>query len=143
MTQILSYLAFDWGQLRVGVASGNSLTQTAQGVSTLDAKDVQLQIKIEQLIVQWRPYALVVGVPYYPDGKSHKNTKNAKNFAQKLRDWTALVVHEVDERYSTTEALADLGSQNTDNHKAKRQAAKKIDAHAACIILEQYLRSLT
>ena len=79
-------------------------------------------------IAQWQPDALVVGVPYHPDGAEHDNTLRARRFARQLRGRFGLPVFEVDERYSTTEALA-LGHSDA-------------DAGAACIILEQFLRSL-
>jgi putative Holliday junction resolvase len=152
--QVQSFLGFDWGQLRIGVASGNTLTGTAHSVTTLTEQGEARQQAIAKLVREWRPTALVTGVPYHPDGAPHKNTKLAKEFAQKLREWTGLVVHEVDERYSTTEAKAEYGSahgwQNTDNQRAnikanskvKNKAEKKIDALSACVILEQYMRGL-
>jgi putative holliday junction resolvase len=77
---------------------------------------------------EWQPDALIVGVPFHPDGASHENTHRAQKFARQLRGRLRLPVFEVDERYSTTEALA--------------QGAVDPDAGAACIILEQFLRSL-
>jgi len=71
----------------------------------------------------------VVGVPYHPDGAAHENTLKAQKFARQLRARFGLAVFEVDERYSTTEA--------------RSQAAVDIDAASACIILDQFLRSLT
>ena len=68
------------------------------------------------------------GVPFHPDGAEHENTRFARNFARQLRHRFGLPVHEVDERYSTTEAHA--------------QGARDADAAAAAIILEQFLRSL-
>ena len=70
----------------------------------------------------------MVGVPTHPDGAEHENTLRARKFARQLRGRFGLPVHEVDERYSTTEAHA--------------QGAKDIDAASAAIILEQFLRSL-
>jgi putative holliday junction resolvase len=141
-----SFLGFDWGRLRVGVASGNTLLKSAQSVTTLTEQGDARKQAIAKLVREWRPSALVSGVPYHPDGAPHKNTKLAKQFAQELRDWTGLAVHEVDERYSTTEAKSSYGLQNTDNHaagsKAKNKAEKKIDALSACVILEQYMRGL-
>ncbi len=130
---IQQFLAFDWGKLRVGVASGNTLTKSAQGVATLTEQGLVRDQAILKLVKEWRPHALVVGVPYHPDGAPHKNTKLAKQFAQNLRGLTGALVHEVDERYSTTEAKAD-------NPRAREA---KLDAFSACIILEQYMRSLS
>jgi putative Holliday junction resolvase len=144
--QVQSFLGFDWGKLRIGVASGNTLTGAAQSVTTLVEQGDARQQAIVKLVHEWRPSALVTGVPYHPDGEPHKNTKLAKAFAQKLRDWTGLTVYEVDERYSTTQAKSDYGMQNTDNQransKAKNKVEKKIDALSACVILEQYMRGL-
>ena len=131
-SSIQQFLAFDWGKLRVGVASGNTLTKGAQSVATLIQQGAARDQAILKLVKEWRPSALVVGVPYHPDGAPHKNTKLAKQFAQNLRSLTGALVHEVDERYSTTEAKAD-------NPRAREA---KLDAFSACIILEQYMRSL-
>ncbi len=143
---VQAFLGFDWGRLRIGVASGNSLLRSAQSVTTLTEQGDARRQAITKLVREWRPAALVTGVPYHPDGAPHKNTQLAKAFAQQLREWTGLAVHEVDERYSTTEVRADYGWQNTDNrrasHKAKNKAEKKIDALSACVILEQYMRGL-
>jgi hypothetical protein len=57
-------------------------------------------------VKEWQPDALVVGVPFHPDGASHDNTARARKFARQLRGRFGLPVYEVDERYSTTEALA-------------------------------------
>ena len=82
----------------------------------------------EARILEWQPDALVVGVPFHPDGAAHENTARARKFARQLAARTKLQVFEVDERYSTTEALS--------------AGAADADAGAACIILEQFLRSL-
>ena len=67
-------------------------------------------------------------MPYHPDGAPHENTAKALKFGRQLRGRSNLPVYEVDERYSTTEALAG--------------GAKDADAASACIILEQFLRSI-
>lgn len=126
------FLAFDWGKLRVGVASGNTLMLRAQSVTTLTQQGEARMVAIQKIIQEWRPSSLVVGVPCHPDGAPHKNTKLAKQFAAQLRVLSNLVVHEVDERYSTTEAKAD-------NPRARET---QLDGLSACIILEQYMRSL-
>ena len=123
-----SFLAFDYGTRRVGVASGNTLTHTATPMRTIAAEGEARFAAITALIEEWRPNALVVGVPFHPDGAAHDNTARARRFARQLHGRFHLVVHEVDERYSTTEAHA--------------QGAADADAASAAIILEQYLRTL-
>jgi len=123
-----TYLAFDLGTRRTGVASGNRLTRTATPQPTIQAEGDARWAEVARRLADWQPDALVVGVPTHPDGGAHEMTARARKFARQLRGRYGLPVHEVDERYSTTEAHA-LG-------------ARDADAAAACIILEQYLRSL-
>ena len=123
-----SFLAFDFGLKRTGVAVGNRLTRSATPLPTIRAEGDARWSLVAARIADWRPDALVVGVPFHPDGAEHDNTLRARKFARQLRGRFQLPVHEVDERYSTTAALAD--------------GARDADAGAAVIILEQFLRSL-
>ncbi|MDO9091470.1 MAG: Holliday junction resolvase RuvX [Rubrivivax sp.] len=123
-----TFLSFDFGTRRVGVAVGNTLLGQAQPLKTVAAEGDARFLAIHALIAEWRPDALVVGVPFHPDGAPHDNTRRAQRFARQLQGRFSLPVHEVDERYTTTEALA-LG-------------AKDADAAAAALILEQFLRTL-
>jgi putative holliday junction resolvase len=123
-----SYLAFDFGTLRVGVATGNSLTGQAQALTTVAAQGDQRFERIGKLIDEWKPDALVVGVPRHPDGAEHDNTHRARRFARQLHGRFKLVVHEVDERYTTTEA--------------RSAGASDVDAASAAIILQQFLSPL-
>ncbi len=123
-----SFLAFDFGLKRTGVAVGNRFTRTAQGLATVKAEGDARWPVIDARVKEWQPDAIVVGVPYYQDGAAHENTRRAQKFGRQLHARYKLPVFEVDERYSTTEAL-EMG-------------AKDADAAAACIILEQFLRSL-
>jgi len=122
-------LAFDFGAKRTGVAVGNRMLRTATPQATIRAEANDARLKAaEDRVREWQPDALVVGVPFYPDGASHDNTARARKFARQLAARTELAVYEVDERYSTTEANAN--------------GASDPDAGAACVILEQFLRSL-
>jgi putative Holliday junction resolvase len=123
-----SFLAFDFGLKRTGVAVGNRMLRQATPQATVVAEGDARFVQIEKRIQEWAPDALVVGVPFHPDGASHENTLRAQKFARQLRGRFGLNVYEVDERYSTTEAIAN--------------GAKDADAASACIILEQFLRSL-
>jgi putative Holliday junction resolvase len=122
-----SYLAFDFGTRRVGVASGNALTGRATPLTTVTAAGEARFEAIGRLVREWRPSALVVGVPFHPDGAEHVNTVRARRFARQLQARFGVPVHEVDERYSTTEARA--------------AGAADLDAAAAAIILQQFLEA--
>ena len=123
-----SFLAFDFGLKRTGVAVGTRMLRTATPQGTIRAEGDARFAPIAQRIAEWQPDALVVGVPFHPDGAPHENTARAQKFARQLRGRFGLQVFEVDERYSTTEALAG--------------GARDADAGAAVVILEQFLRSL-
>ena len=77
------FLAFDFGLKRVGVASGNTLTGTATPLATLALEGDARFAAIAQLIREWQPDALVVGVPWHPDGAPHDNTRRAQRFADR------------------------------------------------------------
>lgn len=123
-----SFLAIDLGLKRSGVAVGNRLLRSATPQATIRAEGDARFAQVAVRLAEWQPDALVIGVPYHPDGASHENTARALKFARQLRGRFGLPVFEVDERYSTTEALAG--------------GASDADAASACIILEQFLRSL-
>ena len=123
-----TFLAFDFGLKRTGVAVGNRMLRTATAQPTIRAEGEARMAQAQARVQEWQPDALVVGVPFHPDGASHDNTLRARKFARQLRGRCGKPVYEVDERYSTTEALAG--------------GARDADAGAACVILEQFLRSL-
>ena len=126
--QFQTFLAFDFGLKRTGVAVGNRMLRTATPQPTIRAEGEARLAAAAERVKEWQPDALVVGVPFHPDGASHDNTARARKFARQLRARCGKPVYEVDERYSTTEALAS--------------GARDADAGAACVILEQFLRSL-
>lgn len=121
-----SFLSFDYGLKRVGVASGNRLTGTATPLTTLHAQGKAVFAPIEALLKEWQPDALVVGIPRHPDGAPHAMTAAAQKFAASLRGRFHKPVFEVDERYTSVEA--------------ESYGARDVDAAAAALILEQYMR---
>ena len=127
-TAARAFLAFDFGTRRVGVATGNTVTRTATALRTLSTEGEARFDAIAALIAEWQPDALVVGVPWHPDGAAHENTRRAQRFARQLHGRFGLPVHEVDERYSTVEAAAG--------------GASDLDAASAAIILEQFLGTI-
>ena len=124
-----TFLGLDFGEKNTGLALGNRLLRSAQAHGTVRAQGDARFVAIAKVVQEWQPDALVVGVPYHPDGAAHENTALAKKFARQLQGRFSLPVFEVDERYSTTEAKSD--------------GAKDVDAASACVILDQFLRNLT
>jgi len=126
--RLQTFLALDFGLKRTGVAVGSRMTACATPQGTIKAEGDARFVQIAARISEWQPDALVVGIPFHPDGAAHDNTRLAQRFSRQLQGRFGLPVFEVDERYSTTEAL--------------QAGAPDADAAAACIILEQFLRSL-
>ena len=123
-----TFIAFDFGTKHTGVAVGNRVFGTAQPQGSVHAQGEARFVQIAQRLKEWQPDAIVIGVPLHPDGAEHENTLRARKFGRQLHGRFGLPVFEVDERYSTTEALAG--------------GARDADAASACIILEQFLRNL-
>ena len=121
-------LAFDFGSKRIGVAVGEPELGTAHPLPVIDDFS-----KVEKLVEEWKPAALVVGRPSSVDGKPHDMTRRAEDFARRLERRFKLPVARVDERYSSLEAESRLRG-------AKRRA---VDSVAAQILLEQYLGEMS
>lgn len=128
MSAARTLLAFDFGRRRVGVACGNTLLREAQPLRTIAAEGSARFDHIQRLIKEWQPDALVVGVPFHPDGAEHDITLAARKFARQLNGRYHLPVHEVDERYSSVEA--------------ERDDPDDLDSAAAAVILQQFFNEL-
>lgn len=133
------YIGFDFGYKRIGVAVGQTLTGSASPLSTLDAKlGVPDWNLIQKLLSEWKPLALVVGLPTCIDNSEQYTTAASRGFARQLRKRFSLPVHLVDERLSTVEARAHLFESG--GYRKLKKA--EIDSIAACVILEQWLQGV-
>ena len=134
-----SFLAFDYGEKYIGVAAGSRHTRQAQALTTLrgSAKNPDW-VGISRLIEEWRPDALVVGLPLNMDGSDNPMTRAARAFGQRLQDRYNLPVHMVDERLSTLAARDILNEAGVPmrRHKAR------LDQLAAQTILQAFLNEL-
>ncbi len=118
-------LAFDFGEKRIGVAVGNTITKTAEPLKIIQEKNQDERFKaIELIINEWQPQILVVGLPKHPDGAEHEMTQKVTRFSNQLKGRFQKEVLWVDERY--TSVSVDGGN----------------DALAAQLILQQYLQEL-
>lgn len=134
----LTFIGFDFGTKKIGVAVGQTITMTANPVECLKAVNgVPKWDKISKLIEQWKPSGMVVGIPLNMDATSQTMTHKARGFAKELENKFNLPVHEVDERLTTIEArqqLYDLGG-------AKALKETSVDSFAAKLILEAWMRN--
>lgn len=132
-----SLLAFDYGQRRIGVAVGQTITCSARPLITLESINQKPDwVAIEKLIQQWHPDALIVGMPLNMDGSEHELSKAARRFGNQLNGRFNLPVHWVDERLTSVEAGHRIQEQGLS--KKKRQDKKTLDTVAAQLILESW-----
>jgi len=123
----LMVMAFDYGTQRIGVAVGNTLTKLGQPLKTIAEPNSDVRFKvIQDLITEWQPNRLVVGLPCHPDGTEHEMSQKARRFGNQLSGRFQLPVDWVDERYSS--AVLEGDPDMRDN----------LDAQSAALILEQY-----
>lgn len=129
-------LGFDFGMKRIGVAIGQTVTQTAHPLGIIKAEAGFPQWPpLDKLIKTWQPDALVVGIPLNMDGTEQPITKNAKEFAASLQTRFQLPVFEMDERLTSVEAKARLFESG--GYKAIKNTP--IDSVAAQLILQNWL----
>ena len=137
-------LAFDFGQRRIGVACGDTISRTASpvGLVLVDASGPRWQ-QVESLVKVWLPNLAVVGLPYNVDGSEGALAGEARRFAAQFAQRFSLEVRMVDERYSSMDAQARLKSARESGLMRRRIARSDIDAAAACVILERWFTEET
>jgi len=102
---IKTVLGFDYGSKKIGVAVGQSVTQTVTPLITLPSKNQKPDwAAIEKQIKEWQPDILVVGLPVHLDGEEQPMTLAAKKFGNQLNGRFQLPVEFMDERLSSYEA---------------------------------------
>ncbi|MCK6410249.1 Holliday junction resolvase RuvX [Thauera sp.] len=130
-------LAFDFGLARIGIATGELETGQASALATLHDESNDARFKaIAGLIAEWRPIALVVGIPTHLDGSAHALTARCRRFANQLHGRFGLPVLAADERLSSVAADAELAAAG---HTDWRERKAVLDAEAARIILQTFL----
>ena len=137
---VQTLIGFDFGLKRIGVAVGQSVTRSASplGVAAVRGGEPDWEA-IGRLIAEWRPAALVVGLPYNMDLSEQEMTGHARRFAQGLAERFPLPVHTVDERLSSREAEAQLKERRQQGRRRIRR--EDIDGAAACVILESWFNT--
>ena len=129
-------LGFDFGEKRIGVAVGNTVTSKAQALTTLHAESNAERLgAVEKLVAEWQPASFVIGQPAHADGRPHEVAHLAKKFGNRLQEKFRLPVAFVNETLSSTEASRMLAERGIKGLAQKSQ----IDAVAAQVILQSYL----
>ena len=131
-------IAFDFGSKSIGLAVGQEITATASPLLALAARDGQPDWqRLQQLLAEWRPDVLVVGLPLNMDGSEQPLTTMARKFGQRLHGRFGLLVEFCDERLTTAaarETLFDRGGFRALNKG-------NVDCQSAVLILESWLQA--
>jgi putative Holliday junction resolvase len=133
---ITSVLGFDYGKKRIGIATGQTITNTATPCKTLNQVEGNPDwpaIKAE--IQQWKPQALIVGMPYHTDGSKSEMTTACKQFCYELEKRFKLPVIEINEALSSYQA-EEILKEKLKIHKHNKH---EIDKMAAAIIVQSWL----
>ncbi len=139
-TELSCFLGFDFGERRIGVATGQSRTLSANPLCVVRNINGRPEWdEIEKVIREWQPAALIVGLPLTDDGSAQRVTGLARSFAKHLRRRYQLPVHMCDERFSSNEASRII-AENRRHHNRRRAKHEDSDTIAAALILEQWLR---
>ena len=135
-----TYLGFDYGTKRIGVAVGNTVSGSATALDTIAVKNEQPDWDhITRLIEEWQPDALIVGHPIQMDKSDNPVTPKARRFGNRLNGRYNIAVHHVDERLSTHMALSEIREAGYNS----RRSRDLIDSYAAREILQTFLNGLT
>lgn len=132
-------MCFDFGEQRIGVAIGEHLLAQAQALTTIDNESNTVRFnRIAELVAEWQPTLLIVGLPLNLDGEETPITQLCKKFAHRLNGRFNLPVMLIDERYSSVAASELL------NQAGIKGRAQKIhlDQVAAQTILQSYFDSI-
>lgn len=136
MPDCRSYLCFDFGLKRIGVAIGNDLLDKAQELKPIAARDgiPDWQV-IEQLLHEWKPDLVVVGKPLNMDGSDSDMTLRARKFCNRIKGRFNIAVDMMDERLSSFAAKQEIRQRQGYTDFGQHSA----DGRAACLILESWL----
>ncbi len=135
-----TYLAFDFGEKRIGIAVGEWPLGMAHPLKTIRSERTDERFSaIAALIDEWKPVGLVVGLPVALDGTPHAMTARCTRFANQLRGRFRMTVDYADERLSSAEAEERLHESGYNARGAKEH----LDAVAAQIILQSFFQRIS
>lgn len=133
---ITTLLAFDYGTQNIGVASGQTITRSANPQTPLKAKDgIPDWNQIEKLLKEWQPDLVLVGLPLNMDDTESELSARARKFANRLHGRFGVKVEMVDERLSSFEAKSEVMERGGSRNYKKNP----VDSIAARVILESWL----
>lgn len=126
-----TFIAFDFGLKKIGVAIGDTLLKQARPLDILKSETKERRFElVSKVLEQWQPDYVVVGLPLTLDGQEQEASRHARRFANQLEGRFNCQVILVDERNSSMQAQTYFGAGTDD------------DAIAAAIVLQRHLDTL-
>ncbi|MCS5707418.1 Holliday junction resolvase RuvX [Candidatus Berkiella cookevillensis] len=134
-----TYMGFDFGSKYLGIALGQTITGTAQPLTTLKMLDEKPNWQLlDRLVQEWQPDGFIVGLALQPDGKHSKTSIQAKHFGESLQQRYQKPVYFIEERLTSVAARETI----RDKARPSRHNKAEIDRISAAIILESWLNSI-
>lgn len=135
-------LALDYGAKRIGVAVGSLATGIASALETVvaPARGPDWQ-RLDKLVDEWQPDLIVLGLPFNTDGSESNLTPAVREFAAELKTRFRIPVEFEDERYTSAEAETLLKDQRRQGIRNKKLRKEDVDAVAAQLIAESWMRN--
>lgn len=133
-------LGFDFGMRRIGVAVGQTTTNTASSLETVAHAREPDWPALDRLVREWKPALLLVGLPLGADDEETNMSRAARRFGASMQKRYDLEVDYTDERFTSRIAerrFAELRAAGT----LRRKNSDQLDAMSAQIILENWLQS--
>lgn len=131
-------LGFDFGTKSIGIAIGQDITASARPLISIKAEDgIPRWEQIGELILEWKPDFIVVGLPLNMDGTEQELTKRARKFGNRIRGRFEIHVEFQDERLTTADAKARLFEMG--GYKALTKG--QVDAMSAVLIIESFFEN--
>tara|TARA_Y100000813_G_scaffold126245_1_gene90723 strand:+ start:9 stop:413 length:405 start_codon:yes stop_codon:yes gene_type:complete len=125
----MQIIAFDYGEKKIGVAVGQTSTNTSSPLKIIFNKDNNTNwTSISSLLDEWKPDLILLGKPLNMDGSDSEIMKKVDKFYKELKSIYDADIEFVDERLTTFEAREILKDEKHDN----------VDAHAAKILIDNW-----
>lgn len=125
----MQIIALDYGEKKIGVAVGQTSTNTSSPLQIIFNKDNKANwISISSLLDEWKPDLILLGKPLNMDGSDSEIMKKVDKFYKELKSIYDADIEFVDERLTTFEAREILKDEKQDN----------VDAHAAKILIDNW-----
>ena len=133
-------IAIDFGLRYLGIAASSRLIPRPFGITTLIAQSGKLKdwSKLEEVLVEYKPHTILVGLPLNMDGSESEMSERAKEFGKSLSSRTSIPVEFVDERLSSWE----VKKMDQANSNKKQKKTSKIHEESACLIAQTWVSDI-